>query len=398
MSCSLKEKAEVKVKKSKCKFPSLNDEKCLLSEMLSCYSKDDLTEIRRSLKIKGVSKLSKKDLITFLDEYIETNFDGILENLDFNQYLFLNRYFEEKEYLINNKEFYNDVVQSLKNYGIVFPVTVDNKFNLVIPINITKLLEDKLINNHELNLGFSLSKDILKVISEIIYYYGVLKFDDLYNVVSEVTKKLTYIDSQKLEVEFDKEYLENLLQESNCMYYGIKKQDDLIFNENVYDANYIVMAHEKLNHIEYYDIQSYEKGYKGVLEEDISMIEELKECLSKDILLSKEKIDTISNNSLFFLKNGLNIDYIMENLKDAINLKNGSIEEDFKNKLYDINFRIRKWCLKGYNEKEIRNVNNTNVHIKNPSEKVKVGRNDPCPCGSGKKYKKCCMKRLKADR
>jgi uncharacterized protein len=25
-------------------------------------------------------------------------------------------------------------------------------------------------------------------------------------------------------------------------------------------------------------------------------------------------------------------------------------------------------------------------------EKVpaKVGRNDPCPCGSGKKYKKCC--------
>lgn len=21
----------------------------------------------------------------------------------------------------------------------------------------------------------------------------------------------------------------------------------------------------------------------------------------------------------------------------------------------------------------------------------KTGRNDPCPCGSGKKYKKCCM-------
>ena len=23
----------------------------------------------------------------------------------------------------------------------------------------------------------------------------------------------------------------------------------------------------------------------------------------------------------------------------------------------------------------------------------KPGRNDPCPCGSGKKYKKCCGKR-----
>lgn len=24
-------------------------------------------------------------------------------------------------------------------------------------------------------------------------------------------------------------------------------------------------------------------------------------------------------------------------------------------------------------------------------EEPRVGRNDPCPCGSGKKYKKCCM-------
>jgi len=26
-------------------------------------------------------------------------------------------------------------------------------------------------------------------------------------------------------------------------------------------------------------------------------------------------------------------------------------------------------------------------------EGKKVGRNDPCPCGSGKKYKKCCLQR-----
>ena len=24
-------------------------------------------------------------------------------------------------------------------------------------------------------------------------------------------------------------------------------------------------------------------------------------------------------------------------------------------------------------------------------EYKKIGRNDPCPCGSGKKYKKCCL-------
>ena len=27
-----------------------------------------------------------------------------------------------------------------------------------------------------------------------------------------------------------------------------------------------------------------------------------------------------------------------------------------------------------------------------PLKSDKVGRNDPCPCGSGKKYKECCGK------
>jgi len=26
-------------------------------------------------------------------------------------------------------------------------------------------------------------------------------------------------------------------------------------------------------------------------------------------------------------------------------------------------------------------------------KKKKIGRNDPCPCGSGKKYKKCCLRK-----
>ncbi len=28
---------------------------------------------------------------------------------------------------------------------------------------------------------------------------------------------------------------------------------------------------------------------------------------------------------------------------------------------------------------------------------AKVGRNDPCPCGSGKKFKRCCLERVEAE-
>ncbi|MCX4239245.1 SEC-C metal-binding domain-containing protein [Paraliomyxa miuraensis] len=29
---------------------------------------------------------------------------------------------------------------------------------------------------------------------------------------------------------------------------------------------------------------------------------------------------------------------------------------------------------------------------------ARVGRNDPCPCGSGRKYKRCCLGKGSADR
>jgi hypothetical protein len=28
-----------------------------------------------------------------------------------------------------------------------------------------------------------------------------------------------------------------------------------------------------------------------------------------------------------------------------------------------------------------------------PAQSGKVGRNEPCPCGSGKKFKKCCLQK-----
>ena len=40
------------------------------------------------------------------------------------------------------------------------------------------------------------------------------------------------------------------------------------------------------------------------------------------------------------------------------------------------------------------NINDLEILLTPPKTKIaekKVGRNDPCPCGSGKKHKKCCI-------
>jgi len=53
-------------------------------------------------------------------------------------------------------------------------------------------------------------------------------------------------------------------------------------------------------------------------------------------------------------------------------------------------YTLDQWddILEVEKRKEIKKEFNKTKTVVN---EVKVGRNDPCPCGSGKKYKKCCL-------
>jgi hypothetical protein len=79
------------------------------------------------------------------------------------------------------------------------------------------------------------------------------------------------------------------------------------------------------------------------------------------------------------------------------------MNDDYDNKkevedIYTFYKTIAKtWCKDNISEQHsIRNgsYRNGNDYIFPPAQpvtSVKIGRNDPCPCGSGKKYKKCCL-------
>ena len=59
-----------------------------------------------------------------------------------------------------------------------------------------------------------------------------------------------------------------------------------------------------------------------------------------------------------------------------------------------INARQKRWAKDDTKQEAVRNKENK-PEIKGNEpyarEVSKLGRNDPCPCGSGKKYKKCCL-------
>ena len=61
------------------------------------------------------------------------------------------------------------------------------------------------------------------------------------------------------------------------------------------------------------------------------------------------------------------------------------------------NFLVKAQVTQNLERKEvsknkITNDNDDTKAINKPKKAKKVGRNDQCPCGSGKKYKQCCGK------
>ena len=111
-------------------------------------------------------------------------------------------------------------------------------------------------------------------------------------------------------------------------------------------------------------------------------------------------------------KNWMNQLDNMEHLKEGIGLRGYAqtnplqayaLEgfELFDNMLKETNKEITTYLLKAEVRQNLERVENKNIRTNDSKEKVKskpikknqtVGRNDPCPCGSGKKYKNCCGK------
>ncbi len=74
----------------------------------------------------------------------------------------------------------------------------------------------------------------------------------------------------------------------------------------------------------------------------------------------------------------------IEEIAEYYNIDSSSKLRDKMMKLYnEYKDSISIWAYNDYTVSEYNNMK---------KESKKVGRNDSCPCGSGKKYKNCCGK------
>lgn len=115
----------------------------------------------------------------------------------------------------------------------------------------------------------------------------------------------------------------------------------------------------------------------------------------------KDLADKFETSTIFFM--GF-LDGVNDSLVEPLDLEslqedsNVDIKMDFE-KLYfnmldakaDYLYTLPQWESIFSKEKR-KEIHQSWVSSKTIVNKNKIGRNDPCPCGSGKKYKNCCGK------
>ncbi|MHB9942948.1 zinc chelation protein SecC [Clostridium sporogenes] len=368
------------------------NEKNNLETLLNNLTKNDLTDIRKSLDVKGASKLNKKELIEVLENKLKNNLNEVISNIGFYEYIFLDRYFDEIEYINKNTNKFDNAINDLKKKGIIFQIDED-KNKVVIPEELKDNIKENFIEEEEFNLGFYISKDILKVVQVLLHYYGALSLEELYKIIHSMSSNLNYGKDRNIEIEFDRSYLTNLLSDNNRSYYGIKKQDNTYYVEDVINLSYVLQGHKAIQYLDYKELSiNYIRKFNKE-EFYIKPLEKLKKYMKENLNIKEEKLNELMYSTSCLMKNAFSVDYIFEDIKGRIYLKNEEIERYIKDIITEINNNIEKWCLRGHSITEIK-LKEDKIYekVEKVNHKGKIGRNDPCPCGSGKKYKKCCLK------
>ena len=96
------------------------------------------------------------------------------------------------------------------------------------------------------------------------------------------------------------------------------------------------------------------------------------------------------------IKTSLKNEFDVESVDDDTQI---DLDIDYEKLYYNMRDAKASWLFKLNSWKNVLDENQTaqiarEYREANIAHSNKVGRNDPCPCGSGKKYKNCCGKKV----
>ncbi|MBE6091063.1 MAG: plasmid pRiA4b ORF-3 family protein [Clostridium beijerinckii] len=351
-----------------------------LEELIKPYPKKEICSLAENIGLKLSYNLNKNQVIEkYIDEY-EKNIRNKMNVINDDMYKILLKYIKNNGIISvsdNEAENYADKHAFFMNQGMVFPCLKDRKPILLMPELMQAVV--KQCDTLEFRKLMKKNSEIMNIFRGMIKLYGVLCFEDVKGLI----KRYENIDDS---------ILLSILEEGsfyyNNEYYGTIDDDGKIIFVNVEIEDYEEILNDIDNNLDYFMISK---------DDLISMSNEdylERNSIGRKFLKEFSSMFLVDKNDAAGTMNMLALDIQYRNseeiLEDIINGIDTKLDKEDEIRVFNIVNKFIKnvplWKYKGAN------INEKEGNNKTIESKKEIGRNDPCPCQSGKKYKKCCGK------
>lgn len=342
-----------------------------LAALLEKMTKDELVKVAKKYDVKGITSLKKAEVVERIREVIIKNVDLMINSLEETSIKFLQElinYGGVKKYqcdLLINSNF-------LRNRGIVFTASINGELYVILPEELRVLLKEKITK--DVMTAAREKSDLIKAIAGSTYYYGVVS----YSAIREILEST-------FNTEVTDEKIKELVLIGEELGYDYVIEEDGLCHIDVENSNKIVKLQKKnKKNICKFDKKTLIKaGVPDFMEEHKSG-KNLQRALGEMFIIDKEILKDEMDSFTISIKNEMPMEKSINLFLDAYEIDNEEEKNIFAYELEHLAKSIKRWSLNGYSENEITKLEQRVVN------EVKIGRNDPCLCGSKKKYKKCC--------
>lgn len=392
------------------------------SGCLNLLKKDELSLIRKKLSIQGASNTKKEELAVCIESHIRKNLREILEYMPYDDFCILQDISQEEPCVIDNADESSfDAVSVLLKTGLIFALEQPvEKYELFFPLkkDFLQIVADS---------GFlkkrEFTRQMGRCILSIFFYWGVAELEKIINETArllQVPADDAFVESSHRIISFMDLVKYEVIGHTRYYYaFSNRPAEQIISNtwqESEYPALSMDMIPEEpglvglINHHIHFRLM-YELLYELFLEDSTADTDEETDEVDEEICRDEAfyamapLVEKIINTKP---------EIMAEQLFKELDLPDYFWEQkDFVSFFHDLKDHAPNYWLKGntisgkihfadenFNrlmKPRISPNTNENTPVQSAASRWKVGRNDPCPCGSGKKYKKCCLNKMESN-
>lgn len=362
-----------------------------LALALSLRTREELADIAYNLNVKELDEADKEKLAETLTPIVLDFSAKWFQSIGKEQYLLF-------EHLASSGGLSVEIVSPdarldyVRSLGILSSGHVNGKFAWYMPEEILSAYQSP--DRAKFKETVAYNETISRLAAGMLFYYGYLPYEEMYRRIKKLTRHeaLSFIEfwgvvtnaacwtGVIVGMEHGMRY--HTLTDTDALLAALNERPDLSYREFSYDelfraggANYI---------------------------EDSDPFKALAGFFIKEVSLAAIDAADLTLRLEIILLNGGGLPDMIRYALSHVKSPNPKIREYLKSLLASLAQAKRQWRLKGHSPSELSAdwpkagaLSKANKRMENVVKFVplnaEIGRNDPCPCGSGKKYKNCCL-------